>query len=415
MSFSKELLTLKKRVLDELAPSFRRIEQISEENTLKVLTAMRECKVSDIHFNTSSGYAYDDIGRSKLEELYAKVFAAESALVRTQFVSGTHALATVLFGILRPGDKIISLTGTPYDTMQTVIGYTASSSGSLKEYGILYDELSLNEGRVDVERIADVLDERTKMVLIQRSRGYSRRPTLLIEDIREICNQVHRLRPDCICFVDNCYGEFVESLEPTQAGADIMAGSLIKNPGGGLAPTGGYIVGREDLVELASYRLTAPGMGAELGASLVNNRLFFQGLFLAPHVVSQALKGALFAAGIFEKLGYTTYPRISDERGDIIQAIELGTAEKLVAFCGGVQKYSPVDSFVKPEPWDMPGYTDQIIMAAGTFVQGASIEFSADGPLRSPYNVYLQGGLTFEQVMFGILGAAEEIRQLSAE
>ena len=415
MSFSKELLTLKERVLDELAPSFRRIEQISEENTLKVLTAMRECKVSDIHFNTSSGYAYDDIGRSKLEELYAKVFAAESALVRTQFVSGTHALATVLFGILRPGDKIISLTGTPYDTMQTVIGYTTSSSGSLKEYGILYDELPLNEGRVDVERIADVLDERTKMVLIQRSRGYSRRPTLLIEDIREICNQVHRLRPDCICFVDNCYGEFVESLEPTQAGADIMAGSLIKNPGGGLAPTGGYIVGREDLVELASYRLTAPGMGAELGASLVNNRLFFQGLFLAPHVVSQALKGALFAAGIFEKLGYTTYPRISDERGDIIQAIELGTAEKLVAFCGGVQKYSPVDSFVKPEPWDMPGYTDQIIMAAGTFVQGASIEFSADGPLRSPYNVYLQGGLTFEQVMFGILGAAEEIRQLSAE
>ena len=415
MSFSKELLTLKERVLDELAPSFRRIEQISEENTLKVLTAMRECKVSDIHFNTSSGYAYDDIGRSKLEELYAKVFAAESALVRTQFVSGTHALATVLFGILRPGDKLVSLTGTPYDTMQTVIGYTASSSGSLKEYGILYDELPLNEGRVDVERIADVLDERTKMVLIQRSRGYSKRPTLLIEDIREICNQVHRLRPDCICFVDNCYGEFVESLEPTQAGADIMAGSLIKNPGGGLAPTGGYIVGREDLVELASYRLTAPGMGAELGASLVNNRLFFQGLFLAPHVVSQALKGALFAAGIFENLGYTTYPRISDERGDIIQAIELGTAEKLVAFCGGVQKYSPVDSFVKPEPWDMPGYTDQIIMAAGTFVQGASIEFSADGPLRSPYNVYLQGGLTFEQVMFGILGAAEEIRQLSAE
>ena len=415
MSFSKELLTLKERVLDELAPSFRRIEQMSEENTLKVLTAMRECKVSDIHFNTSSGYAYDDIGRSKLEELYARVFAAESALVRTQFVSGTHALATVLFGILRPGDKLVSLTGTPYDTMQTVIGHTASSSGSLKEYGILYDELPLNEGRVDVERIADVLDERTKMVLIQRSRGYSRRPTLLIEDIREICNQVHRLRPDCICFVDNCYGEFVESLEPTQAGADIMAGSLIKNPGGGLAPTGGYIVGREDLVELASYRLTAPGMGAELGASLVNNRLFFQGLFLAPHVVSQALKGALFAAGIFENLGYTTYPRISDERGDIIQAIELGTAEKLVAFCSGVQKYSPVDSFVKPEPWDMPGYTDQIIMAAGTFVQGASIEFSADGPLRSPYNVYLQGGLTFEQVMFGILGAAEEIRQLSVE
>lgn len=413
MSFSKEMLALKERVLDELSLSFREIERISEENTLKVLTAMRECKISDIHFNTSSGYAYDDIGRSKLEELYAKVFGTESALVRPQFVSGTHALATVLFGILRPGDRLVSLTGAPYDTMQTVIGYTAPSLGSLKEYGILYDELPLKDGYVDVEKIAEVLDEKTKMVLIQRSRGYSRRPTLLIEDIRKICDRVHRCKPDCICFVDNCYGEFVELLEPTQSGADIMAGSLIKNPGGGLAPTGGYIVGREELVELAAYRLTAPGMGAELGASLVNNRLFFQGLFLAPHVVSQALKGALFAAAIFENLGYTTYPKTSDKRGDIIQAIELGSAEKLVAFCGGVQQYSPVDSFVKPEPWDMPGYTDQIVMAAGTFIQGASIEFSADGPLRPPYNVYLQGGLTFEQVMFGILGAAEEIEKLS--
>ena len=410
MSFSKELLTLKERVLAELAPSFRRIEQISEENTLKVLTAMRECKVSDIHFNTSSGYAYDDIGRSKLEELYAKVFAAESALVRTQFVSGTHALATVLFGILRPGDKLVSLTGTPYDTMQTVIGYTASSSGSLKEYGILYDELPLNEGRVDVERIADVLDERTKMVLIQRSRGYSRRPTLLIEDIREICHQVHRLRPDCICFVDNCYGEFVDTSEPTDVETvDIMAGSLIKNPGGGLAPTGGYIAGRGDLVEAASYRLTAPGMGDELGASLTSNRLIFQGLFLAPHIVAQALKGAVFAAGIFEGLGFRTFPSFMEERGDIIQAVILGDAERMKAFARAIQAMSPVDSFAAPEPWDMPGYADQIIMAAGTFVQGASIELSADGPMRAPYCIYLQGGLTFEHAALAVMAAAEAV------
>ncbi|WP_314628407.1 methionine gamma-lyase family protein [uncultured Selenomonas sp.] len=414
MSFSKKLLALKEQILDESASSFRAIEQISEENTQKVLDAMRECRVSDIHFNITSGYAYDDVGRNKLEELYAKVFGAEKALVRTQFVSGTHALATVLFGLLRPGDKLVSLAGAPYDTMQTVIGYTIPSPGSLKEYGILYDELPLKNGRVDIEKISETLDETTKMVLIRRSRGYSKRPTLLIEDIRELCSEVHRLKPDCICFIDNCYGEFVETFEPTQAGADIMAGSLIKNPGGGLAPTGGYVIGREDLVDLASYRLTAPGMGAELGASLVNNRLFFQGLFLAPHVVSQAIKGALFAASLFEKLGYATYPKTSEKRGDIIQAIELGSAEKLVAFCGGIQKYSPVDSFVKPEPWDMPGYADQIVMAAGTFVQGASIEFSADGPLRPPYNVYLQGGLTFEQIMFGILGAAEEIEKLSA-
>ncbi len=413
MSFSKEILALKERVLKDLSASFRKIEKISEENTLKVLNAMHICKVSEIHFNTSSGYAYDDLGRSKLEELYARVFGAESALVRTQFVSGTHALATVLFGILRSGDKLVSLTGSPYDTMQTVIGYKVPTKGSLKEYGILYEELSLKEGYVDIEKIATVLDESTKMVLIQRSCGYSKRPTLTIENIKDICAEVHRLRPDCICFVDNCYGEFVETKEPTQVGADIMAGSLIKNPGGGLAPTGGYIVGQKELVECASYRLTVPGMGAELGASLVNNRLFFQGLFLAPHIVSQAVKGALFAAGIFEKLGYKTYPKVGKKRSDIIQAIELGTAEKLVAFCCGVQKYSPVDSFVKPEPWNMPGYTDQIIMAAGTFVQGASIEFSADGPMRPPYNVYLQGGLTFEQVMFGILGAAEEIAQIS--
>lgn len=414
MTFSKQILDLKQEVLQEAKPLFAHIEDVAEQNTLKVLDAMRECRVSDAHFNTTTGYAYDDIGRGKLEELYARVFGAERALVRTQFVSGTHALATVLLGILRPGDELVSLTGKPYDTMQTVIGYDNPSPGSLKEFGVLYNELPMIDGRVDMAGIKNVITPKTKMVEIQRSRGYSMRNPLSIADIEAITDEVHRIKPDCICFVDNCYGEFVDCQEPTQVGADIMAGSLIKNPGGGIAPTGGYIVGRSDLVELASYRLTAPGMGDELGASLANNRLLFQGFFLAPHVVSQAIKGALFAAGMFAKLGYKTLPLPTDVRGDIIQAIELGSAEKLIAFCGGIQKYSPVDSFAAPEPWDMPGYTDKIIMAAGTFVQGASIEFSADGPLRAPYNVYLQGGLTFEHAVIGILGAAQAVLDCDA-
>ena len=412
MAFSQKIVDLKKEVLAESQELFAHVDAIAEENTLKVLDAMRECKVSDAHFNTTSGYAYDDIGRSKLEELYANIFGAERALVRTQFVSGTHALATVLFGILRPGDELVSLTGKPYDTMQTVIGYDNPSPGSLKEFGVLYNELPMIDGKVDMDGIKNIITDKTKMVEIQRSRGYSMRNPLSIEDIKAICAEVHRLKPDCICFVDNCYGEFVDTLEPTQVGADIMAGSLIKNPGGGIAPTGGYIVGKDKLVELASYRLTAPGMGDELGASLANNRLLFQGLFLAPHVVAQSIKGAIFAAGMFARLGYKTLPLPTDVRGDIIQAIELGTAEKMVAFCGGIQKYSPVDSYAAPEPWDMPGYADQIIMAAGTFVQGASIEFSADGPMRAPYNVYLQGGLTFEHAVIGIMGAAQAIEDL---
>ena len=412
MAFSDKLLSLKHEVLQESEPLFKKVEEIAEANTLKVLDAMRECMVSDSHFNTTSGYAYDDIGRGKLEELYARIFGAERALVRTQFVSGTHALATVLFGILRPGDELVSLTGKPYDTMQTVIGYDNPAPGSLKEFGIKYKELPMEEGKVVVDNINHIVSQDTKLALIQRSRGYSMRNPLSIEDVKEITAEVHRINPDCICFVDNCYGEFVDVLEPTQVGADIMAGSLIKNPGGGIAPTGGYIAGKDKLVELASYRLTAPGMGDELGASLSNNRLLFQGLFLAPHVVSQAIKGAIFAAGMFAKLGYKTLPLPEDVRGDIIQAIELGSAEKLIAFCGGIQKYSPVDSFATPEPWDMPGYADQVIMAAGTFVQGASIEFSADGPLRAPYNVYLQGGLTFEHAVIGIMGAAQAIEDL---
>lgn len=415
MSFSENLLQLKKQAMAQAGPMFAHIDSIAEANTLKVLDAMRECQVSEAHFNTTSGYAYDDIGRSKIEELFAKVFGAERALVRTNFVSGTHALATVLFGILRPGDKLVSITGAPYDTMQTVIGYANESPGSLKEFGVLYDELEMIEGKVDMAGIAGKITPDTKMVLIQRSRGYSMRNPLTIEEIGAICQEVKKAKPDCICFVDNCYGEFVDTKEPVQAGADIMAGSLIKNPGGGVALTGGYIAGKSDLVELCSYRLTAPGMGDELGASLANNRMIFQGFFLAPHVVAQAIKGAVFAAALFALLGYKTLPLPTDVRGDIIQAIQLDTPEKLIAFCRGIQKYSPVDSFAAPEPWDMPGYADKIIMAAGTFVQGASIELSADGPLRAPYNVYLQGGLTFEHAVIGIMGAAQAIEELAAK
>lgn len=409
MVFSRKLLEIKQRVLQEARPLFQQIEETAESNTLKVLNAMREVRLSEAHFTTTSGYAYDDIGRQKLDELYAMVFDAEKALVRTQFVSGTHALATVLFGLLRPGDTLLSVTGVPYDTMQTVIGYAHPSPGSLKEFGISYDEVPLQDGRVDLTVLSQKVTPKTKVALIQRSRGYSLRPPLTMENISQICRTIKAIQPHCVCFVDNCYGEFVNLAEPITAGADIMAGSLIKNPGGGLAPTGGYIAGKAALVELAAYRLTAPGMGDELGASLANNRLLFAGLFLAPHVVSQAMKGAIFAAGVFSHLGYAVSPAFAERREDIIQAIELKSPKKLIAFCRGLQKYSPVDSFAAPEPWNMPGYADQVIMAAGTFVQGASIELSADGPMRPPYHVYLQGGLTFEHAVIGILGAAQAV------
>ena len=405
-----ELKELRTAVMERARGAFARMDETAEINTRKVLDAMRECRVSDAHFGVSAGYAYSDLGREKLDELYARVFGAERALVRTQFVSGTHALATVLFGILRPGDQLVSITGTPYDTMQTVIGWAHESVGSLKEFGVDYDELSMRDGRVDMDGIDRIVTARTKVALVQRSRGYSEREPLSIEDIRAVSARIKAVNPNCIVFVDNCYGEFVDTVEPTEIPTvDIMAGSLIKNPGGGIAPTGGYIAGRSKLVEMASYRLTAPGMGDELGASLISNRLLFQGLFLAPHVVAQALKGAVFAAGIFEGLGCRTFPRFTDARSDIIQAIVLGDAERMKAFARAIQAMSPVDSFAAPEPWDMPGYADQIIMAAGTFVQGASIELSADGPMREPYCIYLQGGLTFEHAALGVMAAAEAI------
>lgn len=405
----KIISDLKKTVLAEFEENFCRADEISELNTKKVLDSMRELKISDAHFKNSTGYAYGDIGREKLDELFAKIFSAESALVRTQFVSGTHALATVLFGILRPGDEIISITGEPYDTMQTVIGYKNNSAGSLKEFNINYRELNLVNGKVNFAEIKNFVGAKSKIALIQRSRGYSLREPLKISDIEKICAAVKSANKNCITFVDNCYGEFVEIREPSEVGADIIAGSLIKNIGGGLAPTGGYIVGKKNLVEFASYRLTAPGMGNELGASLGTPRLLYQGLFLAPHTTAQAVKSAIFAAGIFSKLGFKVSPQPKEIRADIIQAIELGNAERLEKFCCAIQKNSPVDAFATPEAWDMPGYDDKIIMAAGTFVQGASIELSADAPMREPFTVFLQGGLTFEHAKIALLNAAQDI------
>ncbi len=404
------LKNITRAALEEAAPVFAGLDAVARANTAKVLEAFRRHQVGDFHFRATTGYGYGDAGRDKLDAVWADIFGAEKALVRTHFVSGTHALAAVLFGLLRPGDELLSVTGAPYDTMQTVIGYPQAVPGSLADHGIAYREVPLTAaGEVDGEGVAAAMTAKTKLVLIQRSRGYSLRPPLSVAAIGRACALVKRLKPDCICFVDNCYGEFVETSEPPAAGADIVAGSLIKNPGGGIAPAGGYIAGRAPLVELAACRLTAPGIGSELGATLGDNRLLYQGLFLAPHTVAQALKGAVFAASLFARLGYNTLPRYDAPRSDIIQAIELGSADKMVAFCRGLQRWSPVDAHVQPEPSAMPGYSDAVVMAGGTFVQGSSIELSADGPLRPPYAVYLQGGLTFEHAVLGITGAARAV------
>lgn len=411
--FSDLLMDTKRQAIEQSQPFFKIVDEVAERNTQKVLSVFRKHQVSDFHFRTTSGYAYGDAGRDTLDKVWADICGAEKAIVRTQFVSGTHALASVLFGILRPGDELVSVAGTPYDTMRTVIGCDGETCGSLSEFGVRYNEIPLANNRIDISRLKNTIKQSTKMALIQRSRGYSMRAPLTIQEIGDICSIIKQINKDCICFVDNCYGEFVDVLEPTAVGADIMAGSLIKNPGGGLAPTGGYVVGKAELVDMASYRLTAPGIGSELGASLAENRLLYQGLFLAPHITAQAVKGAIFASAFFSLLGYKTLPRLEDRRSDIIQAIELGEAEKMIAFCRGLQKYSPVDAHVRPEPSAMPGYKDAVIMAAGTFVQGASIELSADGPIRPPFTVYLQGGLTLEHSILGIIGAAEAISNYS--
>ena len=409
---SDEMYALGETVEAELSDIFKEIDKTAQYNTAKVLAAFRNNRVSDSCFAGTTGYGYDDKGRETLDRIYAEVFGAEAALVRIGFVNGTHAITAALFSAVRPGDILLAATGLPYDTLQSAIGLTGEYPGSLKYYGVKYKQVDLTpDGKPDHEKIrAAASDKRVKAVTVQRSRGYSGRDAFTVAEIGEICDIVHEVNPAAAVIVDNCYGEFTEKTEPTQAGADLIAGSLIKNPGGGLAPTGGYIAGRRDLVEAAAMRLTTPGIGGECGPTLGNNRLLFQGFFLAPHTVAQALKTAVFCAGIMEKLGYRSSPSPSARRSDIIQVIEFGDGEALRQFCRGIQSGAPVDSFVTPEPWDMPGYDCPVIMAAGAFVQGASIELSADGPMRPPYRAFLQGGLTFESGKLGVLMAAELIK-----
>ena len=397
--------------LAEVAKHAPELEAAALVNTEKVITAFRNNMVSDYYLKPTTGYGYSDVGRDTLDLIYAEIFKTEAALVRSQFVSGTHALAVALLGNLRPGDELIGLTGTPYDTMQSIIGYPVKTKGSLVDLGVTYKELPMSGEQVDLEAVKKIVTKNTKMVHIQRSRGYSSlRKTISVAEIGRIIAAAKEVNPDVIAYVDNCYGEFIEKQEPTEVGADIMAGSLIKNLGGGLAPTGGYIVGRADLVENASYRLTAPGLGGEMGATLGDTqREFYQGLFLAPHVVQQAVKTAIFAAAVFQKLGYEVKPLPQEARHDIIQAIKLESKQRLCDFCIAIQSNSPVDAHVAPVPAPLPGYQDDIVMAAGTFVQGASIELSADGPCREPYNVFFQGGLTFEHGRLAIMAAAKRV------
>ena len=397
--------------LAEVAKHAPELEAAALLNTEKVITAFRNNMVSDYYLKPTTGYGYSDVGRDTLDLIYAEMFKTEAALVRSQFVSGTHALAVALLGNLRPGDELIGLTGTPYDTMQSIIGYPVKTKGSLVDLGISYKELPMSGEQVDLEAVKKIVTKNTKMVHIQRSCGYSSlRKTISVEEIGRIIAAAKEANPNVIAYVDNCYGEFIEQKEPTEVGADIMAGSLIKNLGGGLAPTGGYIVGRADLVENASYRLTAPGLGGEMGATLGDTqREFYQGLFLAPHVVLQAVKTAIFAAAVFQKLGYEVKPLPEEARHDIIQAIKLESRKRLCDFCIAIQSNSPVDAHVEPVPAPLPGYQDDIVMAAGTFVQGASIELSADGPCREPYNVFFQGGLTFEHGRLAIMAAAKRV------
>ena len=411
MVISEKVNDLAKLALADAQERFAQIDEIAQSNTYKVLTAFQNHKVSEAGFAGTTGYGYNDKGRETLDMLFADIMGMESALVRANFVSGTHAITTALFASLRPGQTIISTTGLPYDTLLSAIGVKGAYRGSLREYGIDYKQIDLlEEGTPDLDAITKAArNENVGAVLIQRSRGYSSRRALNINEIGDISDAVHNVRGDIIVFVDNCYGEFTEITEPGDVGADLIAGSLIKNPGGGLAPTGGYVAGREDLVEAASFRLTSPGIGGESGATLGINRLLFQGVFMAPHIVAQAMKTAVFTARLFELMGYKTSPTYSAPRSDIIQMIELGSSELLESFCQGIQSSSPIDSFVKPEAWDMPGYDSPVIMAAGTFIQGSSIELSADGPMREPYNVYIQGGLTFESAKLGIMNAASNI------
>ncbi len=409
LGIKEEVLLLGRQVEAELAPRFKKFDETAEYNQLKVIHAMQKNRVSEGCFQYASGYGYNDPGRDTLEAVYASTFHTEAALVRPQITCGTHALALALSANLRPGDELLSPVGRPYDTLEEVIGIR-QSKGSLAEYGITYRQVELLEdGYFDYPAIAGAIHEKTKLVTIQRSKGYQTRPSYSVEKIGELIAFIKGIKPDIICMVDNCYGEFVEIYEPSDVGADMVVGSLIKNPGGGLAPIGGYIAGRQDLIENCAYRLTSPGLGKEVGASLGVMQSFYQGFFLAPTVVCSALKSAVFAANIYERLGFGVIPGGHESRHDIIQAVELGSAEGVIAFCKGIQSAAPVDSYVSPEPWAMPGYDSDVIMAAGAFVQGSSIELSADGPIKPPYAVYFQGGLTWPHGKLGILKSLQSM------
>jgi cystathionine beta-lyase family protein involved in aluminum resistance len=411
---SNELLALAEKVEERIAPRFREADRIAERNQWKVIRAFQRHKVSDFHLHGSTGYGYHDSGREILERVYADVFGAEAALVRPHFASGTHAISCALFGVLRPGDELLYITGRPYDTLHKVIGEPGDGKGSLRDFGIGYREVPLlPDGRVDWDAVRNAIGERTRVVAIQRSRGYDWRASFTVAEIGEMARRVKAVKPDCVVFVDNCYGEFTEETEPTEAGADLMAGSLIKNPGGGLALSGGYVCGRADLVEKAAGRLTAPGIGGEVGATYGMQRWMFQGFFLAPHMVGQAVKGSIFAAAMFEELGFESKPRWDEPRTDLIQAVRFDSAEALIAFVQGIQQAAAVDAHAAPEPGDMPGYDHPVIMAAGAFVQGGSLELSADAPIREPYIAYLQGGLTYAHAKFGVLAALTRLAERS--
>ncbi len=409
LGISKEVYEYGESIIKDLKQRFEEIDERAEYNQLKVLKAMQENQVSEACLLGTTGYGYNDIGRDTLEAVYASVFHTEDALVRPQITCGTHALALALMSNLRPGDELLSPVGKPYDTLEEVIGIR-NSKGSLREYGVSYKQVDLLEdGSFDYDNIAKAINEKTKLVTIQRSKGYQTRPTFSVTRIGELIRFVKNIKPDVICMVDNCYGEFVEEIEPSDVGADMVVGSLIKNPGGGLAPIGGYIAGKKECVENAAYRLTSPGLGKEVGASLGVLSSFYQGLFLAPTVTAGALKGAIFAANLYERLGFGVVPNGTESRHDIIQAVTFGHAEGVIAFCQGIQAAAPIDSYVTPEPWDMPGYDAQVIMAAGAFVSGSSIELSADGPIKPPYAVYFQGGLTWQHAKFGILKSLQSL------
>ena len=411
LGISSAVYDFGKTVEDSLKERFEKFDKTAEYNQMKVIHAMQKNRVSEACFGASSGYGYNDLGRETLEQVYADTFHTEACLVRPQIACGTHALAIALFGNLRPGDEMLAPAGKPYDTLEEVIGIRPSK-GSLAEYGITYRQVELLEdGYFDYPAIEAALNEKIKLVTIQRSKGYQTRPSYSVEKIGELIAFIKERRPDVICMVDNCYGEFVERIEPSDVGADMIVGSLIKNPGGGLAPIGGYIAGREDLIENCGYRLTSPGLGKEVGASLGVMQSFYQGFFLAPTVTAGALKGAIFAANVYEKLGFAVVPNGTESRHDIIQAITFGQPEGVIGFCQGIQAAAPVDSHVTPEPWDMPGYDAQVIMAAGAFVSGSSIELSADGPIKPPYAVYFQGGLTWQHAKFGILKSLQVLVQ----